>query len=213
MGSYAGLRRHKEEADCLACGLQLLGSQDVTYVREVSFVVPSSTAHPLDHPERTTDYHLEPPKLLMASTNLTLAHIMQCRESISYLPHPWPLPLTTALPPPLSQHPLSHASLPSHTLFSQSALIFSTGLFAAYPFPPVGISSASPIEPLSSPRAGTAPQRAVGRKVEKWGADRFVSNAETGRGAMEHAAQKFWKMFAGEGRKEKVRPVGEDARV
>ena len=191
---------------------QLLGSQDVTFVREVSFVVPSALGHPTDPSlsSPATNHH-EPPKLLMASTNLTLSYLLQCRESISYLPHPWPhavpetleqlappaatLPERPASTPPTPitpPHPLSHPALPSHTLFSQSALIYSTGIFASNPYPPVGISKASPIEPLSMPRAKTLPQRAAGRKVETWSTERFEMNAENGRAAMEHAARSFW---------------------
>jgi hypothetical protein len=200
--------------------LQLLGSQDVTYVREVSFVVPSSTAPPAlpktdAAPVPTlVDYHREPPKLLMASTNLTLAYLLQCRETISYLPHPWPhapgvnpsrtsIPNSASLSSPSTSfnkqdpHPLSHASLPPHTTFNQAALIFSTGIFASTAYPPTGISTSSPIEPLSQPRASTAPQRAAGRKVEKWSQGRFEMNAEKGRGAMEHAAWKFWRSESG----------------
>lgn len=192
--------------------LQLLGSQDVTYVREISFVVPSSLSNPTDpSPATLASSHLEPPKLLMASTNLTLSYLLQCRESISYIPHPWPhtpretlaslAPLAPTTPttsssapsPREDPHPLSHPALPDHTLFSQSALIFSTGIFASNPYPPIGISKASPIEPLSKPRAGTMPQRAAGKKVEKWSTDRFESNAEKGRTAMEHAAERFWR--------------------
>lgn len=150
----------------------------------------------------------------MASTNLTLSYLLQCREAISYLPYPWPYDSATATllaplafkvkddststppPPPPSAHPLSHPTLPPHTLFSQSALLFSTGIFASENYPPIGISSASPIEPLTLPRAATAPQRAAGRKVERWSQDRFVGNAETGRGAMEYSASRFWKELA-----------------
>lgn len=146
----------------------------------------------------------------MASTNLTLSHIMQCREAISYIPHPWPhLPAPTASQfapslakgikatsspsPPPPEHPLSHPALPPSTLFSQSALIFSTGIFASQPYPPIGISLLSPVEPLSLPQAGTMPQRALGKKVEKWGKDRFETNAETGRNAMQLMAAKLWE--------------------
>lgn len=182
-------------------------------MREVSFVIPSSTANPLvSLATSAPTVHQEPPKLLMASTNLTLSHIMQCRESISYIPHPWPhLPKPTAnqLAPSLlnssadspstefapddPSHPLSHPSLPPSTLFSQSALIFSTGMFASQAYPPIGISRLSPIEPLSLPRAGTMPQRALGKKVEQWGKDRFETNAETGRNAMEWMAKRLWE--------------------
>lgn len=185
---------------------RLLGSQDVTFVREVSFLVPSATQIP--SADRSQPYHAEPPKLLMASTNLTLAYIMQCREAISYLPHPWPhapsapslapLASTVKLPPPPtmthdSRHPLSHPSFPPHTLFSQSALIFTTGMFASEPYPPIGISVDSPIEPFTYPKAATGMQRAAGRKVERWGTDRFECNAETGRSAMLDAAERAWK--------------------
>ncbi|KAL8279251.1 hypothetical protein RQP46_008288 [Phenoliferia psychrophenolica] len=191
---------------------RLLGSQDVTFVREVSFVVPSSLGHPTDPTLSSPDTnHLEPPKLLMASTNLTLSYLLQCRESISYIPYPWPhavpetletlAPLAATLegrptstpPTPVPKpHPLSHPAMPSHTLFSQSALIYSTGIFASNPYPPVGISKASPIEPLSMPRAKTMPQRAAGKKVETWSTERFEMNADKGRAAMEHAARRFW---------------------
>lgn len=179
--------------------------------------MPSSLANPaVEQTVATATAHLEPPKLLMASTNLTLANVMQCRESISYLPHPWPhlpkptasqlapslaessttydpeRPDSTSTPPPAA-HPLSHPLLPDTTLFSQSALIFSTGLFASQRYPPFGISRASPIEPLSNPRANTLPQRALGKKVEQWGAARFETNAESGRSAMQLAAQRLWE--------------------
>ncbi|GAA5867737.1 hypothetical protein JCM3774_003396 [Rhodotorula dairenensis] len=76
---------------------RILRTPDVTYAREVSFIVPASTAHP--HTASTTapsEVLLEPPKLLMASTNLSLSSLLQCRETISYLPHPWPhLPFPT----------------------------------------------------------------------------------------------------------------------
>lgn len=191
--------------------LQLIGQPDTTFVREVSFVVPSSLANPNLPPDVASSIaDLEPPKLLMASTNLTLANVMQCRESISYLPHPWPhMPKPTASQfapsledaattfepdqAPSEPHPLSHPLLPDTTLFSQSALIFSTGLFASQPYPPVGISRASPIKPVSLPRANTMPQRALGNKVEQWAAARFETNAETGRSAMDLAAKRLWE--------------------
>ncbi|KAI5481044.1 PRELI/MSF1 domain protein [Pseudohyphozyma bogoriensis] len=173
---------------------RLLGSQDITYVREVTFLVPSSITPPnlttTPSPDQTL---LEPPKLLMASTNLTLSSLLQCRESIAYLPHPWPYsPITSSTlapqepdsppapgsaPPSTPAHPLSHPSMPPTTLFTQSALFFSTGIFAAAPYPPTGISPLSPIAPLSLPRAQTAPQRAAGGKVERWSRDRFEMNA------------------------------------
>ncbi|SCV72583.1 BQ2448_4120 [Microbotryum intermedium] len=196
----------------------MLGSQDTTYCREVSFVVPSSLANPaVPQTEGTSTCHLEPPKLLMASTNLTLSHIMQCRESISYLPLPWPhvpeetvaqlapsllsssassspLPSTSSSSSgPTSHHPLSHPSLPPSTLFSQSALIFTTGKLAAEPYPPIGISAHSPIKPRSFPSASTFPQRAAGKKIEQWAQGRFEMNADAGRGAMNWAAKKFWQ--------------------
>jgi hypothetical protein len=37
------------------------------------------------------------------------------------------------------------------------------------------------------------PQRALGKKVEQWGAARFTTNAESGRSAMELAAQRLWE--------------------
>ena len=178
-------------------------------------MIPSATQNPTA--PATTTYHTEPPKLLMASTNLTLAYIMQCREAISYLPLPWPhspserdlapeagnvklnsntrttTKSRTAPPPRDTPHPLSHPAFPPHTLFSQSALIFSTGMFASTAYPPIGIDVSSPIPPLEYPRAATAPQRAAGRKVELWGKDRFESNAETGRSAMMDAAERVWK--------------------
>ncbi|SGY68095.1 BQ5605_C004g02848 [Microbotryum silenes-dioicae] len=194
---------------------RMLGSEDTTYCREVSFVVPSSLVNPaVSSTEATSTCHLEPPKLLMASTNLTLSHIMQCRESISYLPLPWPhvpektvaqlapsllssstpRPSTSSSPSyPTSRHPLSHPSLPPSTLFSQSALIFTTGKLAAEPYPPIGISAHSPIKPRSFPSASTFPQRAAGKKIEQWAQGRFEMNADGGRGAMEWAAKKFWQ--------------------
>ncbi|GAA5845913.1 hypothetical protein JCM3766R1_000856, partial [Sporobolomyces carnicolor] len=68
----------------------LLGTPDVTYAREVSFIVPSSLPNPSDPASSPAATLTEPPKLLMASTNLSLSSLLQCRESISYLPHPWP---------------------------------------------------------------------------------------------------------------------------
>lgn len=73
--------------------MQLLGAPDITFAREVSFIVPSSLPNPsLPSPpgESSRDTLVEPPKLLMASTNLSLSSLLQCRESISYLPSPWP---------------------------------------------------------------------------------------------------------------------------
>ncbi|KAK4049776.1 hypothetical protein OIO90_005357 [Microbotryomycetes sp. JL221] len=213
---------------------KIIGQPDTTFVREVSFVVPSGTPNcsttGLQATASTSLAHLEPPKLVMASTNLTLANLMQCRESISYLPHPWPnLPETTAAqfapslrgsshvfdtrrmsssssssssPPSLSSHAstdsdssLSSTStiMPGSTLFSQSALIFTTGPLAFQPYPPHGISLPTPIEPLSQPRANTMPQRALGKKVEQWGKSRFETNAESGKQAMNHAAKTFWE--------------------
>lgn len=204
----------------------------MTYAREVSFIVPASTAHP--HAEPSTppsQILLEPPKLLMASTNLSLSSLLQCRETISYLPHPWPhLPLPTRkqfapklrltvrngdsdngdddegeddLPdenenepypsPATTDHPLSHPTMPPSTLFSQSALIFSTGVLATESYPPHGISVESPIEPETLPAATTYPQRAAGRKVEEYSRDRFEQNAQGGRAAMEWAAGKLWR--------------------
>jgi len=88
---------------------RFLGSHDVTYVREVSFLVPSGLSHTssssssaaqaqsqsANEDERRYD-HAEPPKLLMASTNLSMSSVFQCREAISYVPHPWPAPATAA---------------------------------------------------------------------------------------------------------------------
>ncbi|GAA5944177.1 uncharacterized protein JCM15063_000169 [Sporobolomyces koalae] len=69
---------------------RILGTPEVTYAREVSFIVPSSLPNPSDPSPTPTATLKEPPKLLMASTNLSLSSLLQCRESISYLPHPWP---------------------------------------------------------------------------------------------------------------------------
>ncbi|GAA5877446.1 hypothetical protein JCM1840_006103 [Sporobolomyces johnsonii] len=210
---------------------RLLGAPDITYAREVSFVVPSSLPNPsLPSPSPALSL-LEPPKLLMASTNLSLSTLLQCRESISYLPHPWPhLPQPTkrqlapeltlrerngdALPsgpdadvdderdpdanapypsPLPTDHPLSHPTMPPTTLFSQSALIFSLGILATAPYPPRGISPASPVAPLSSPAAGTFPQRAAGKRVEEYSKGRFEENAQGGRAAMQWAAAKLWR--------------------
>jgi hypothetical protein len=215
----------------VSLALQILGTPDVTYAREVSFIVPASTAHP--HTASTTapsQVVLEPPKLLMASTNLSLSSLLQCRETISYLPHPWPhLPLPTRrqFAPKLrssvrngdsedgegdgedelpdenenepypsataTDHPLSHPTMPPSTLFSQSALIFSTGVLATEAYPPKGVSVESPIAPASRPPAATYPQRAAGRKVEEYSRDRFEQNASGGRAAMEWAAGKLWR--------------------
>ncbi|KAM0792947.1 hypothetical protein ACM66B_002706 [Microbotryomycetes sp. NB124-2] len=209
---------------------KIIGQPDTTFVREVSFVVPAGEPNQTEL-TTTTEAHLEPPKLVMASTNLTLANLMQCRESISYLPHPWPnLPRATAtqFAPALlgpsqarglrrgsgnsrsrtpslsssssdgsesssSDSEASATSLPPSTLFSQSALIFSTGPLAHQPYPPHGISSLSPIQPLTFPRANTLPQRALGKKIEQWGASRFETNAQTGKEAMTFAAKTFWE--------------------
>ena len=164
----------------------------------------------------------------MASTNLTMSSLLQCRESISYLPHPWPhLPKPTKeqlapglslrddgsdeiLPPSSSSssdddnlstypspspgdHPLSHPTMPSTTLFSQSALIFSLGPIASKPYPPHGISPTSPIEPESFPSASTFPQRAAGNKIEQYSKGRFEENAQGGRMAMMWAAEDMWR--------------------
>ncbi|GAA5922097.1 hypothetical protein JCM1841_003152 [Sporobolomyces salmonicolor] len=210
---------------------RLLGAPDITYAREVSFVIPSSLPNPsLPSPSPALSL-LEPPKLLMASTNLSLSTLLQCRESISYLPHPWPhLPQPTKrqlapkltlrerngdplpsgagedddderdpdanapYPSPLpTDHPLSHPTMPPTTLFSQSALIFSLGILATAPYPPRGISSSSPVAPLSSPAAGTFPQRAAGKRVEEYSKGRFEENAQGGRAAMQWAAAKLWR--------------------
>ncbi|GAA6003416.1 hypothetical protein JCM10207_000324 [Rhodosporidiobolus poonsookiae] len=85
---------------------RLLGAPDVTYAREVSFVVPASLPNPLHpSPSEPSKTLLEPPKLLMASTNLSLRSLLQCREAISYLPQPWPhlpKPTRVQLAPELS---------------------------------------------------------------------------------------------------------------
>lgn len=209
---------------------QILGAPDVTYAREVSFVVPSSIANPTDPEHSPARALLEPPKLLMASTNLSLSSLLQCRESISYIPHPWPhLPPPTrqqfapalsvrddddsaddsgsipgedadsddAVPPYPSpaetDHPLSHPAMPPTTLFSQSALIFSTGVLATDRYPPYGISADSPVAPLSNPAASTFPQRAAGRRVEEYSKGRFEENATGGRAAMQWAAGRLWR--------------------
>jgi len=209
---------------------QLLGTPDITYAREVSFIVPSSLPNPTD-PSPSPEAQLkEPPKLLMASTNLTMSSLLQCRESISYLPHPWPhLPQPTKeqLAPGLSlrddgsdeilipsssssdddddddlpshhkpapgDHPLSHPTMPSTTLFSQSALIFSLGPIASKAYPPHGISPTSPIHPESFPSASTFPQRAAGNKIEQYSKGRFEENAQGGRQAMMWAAEDMWR--------------------
>lgn len=194
----------------------------MTYVREISFVVPSSLPIPLPTPApnstfsppaipSTTPSYLEPPKLIMATTNLTLSYILQCRESITYLPTPWPPSAASSSSPSPSasssaptttipsqqhhkpRHPLSHPSLPSSTLFSQSALIFSTGSLASLPYPPPQISLCSPIPPQSLTAASTGAQRLAGRRVEKWSAQRFRDNAERGKGAMFESAEKVWR--------------------
>ena len=204
----------------------------MTYAREVSFIVPASTAHPQTASTTApSQVVLEPPKLLMASTNLSLSSLLQCRETISYLPHPWPhLPLPTRrqFAPKLrssvrngdsedgdgydgeedlpdenenepypsataTDHPLSHPTMPPSTLFSQSALIFSTGVLATEAYPPKGVSVESPIAPASRPPAATYPQRAAGRKVDEYSRDRFEQNASGGRAAMEWAAGKLWR--------------------
>ncbi|GAA5896254.1 hypothetical protein JCM6882_008533 [Rhodosporidiobolus microsporus] len=203
---------------------RLLGAPDVTYAREVSFVVPSSLPNPTlptppGEPARLA--LAEPPKLLMASTNLSLSTLLQCRESISYIPHPWPhLPQPTKrqLAPELSlrreddseegdeaddnapypsaketDHPLSHPTMPPTTLFSQSALIFSTGILAALPYPPRGIARDSPVEPESLPAASFLPQRAAGKRVEEYSKGRFEQNAQVGRAAMDFAASRLWR--------------------
>ncbi|GAA5990611.1 hypothetical protein JCM10908_003153 [Rhodotorula pacifica] len=211
---------------------RILRTPDVTYAREVSFIVPASTIHPRAGSSiPPSQVLLEPPKLLMASTNLSLSSLLQCRETISYLPHPWPhLPFPTRrqfapklrstvrngdsdngddgegedeLPdedenepypsPTATDHPLSHPTMPPSTLFSQSALIFSTGVLATEAYPPKGVSVESPIEPGSLPPAATYPQRAAGRKVEEYSRDRFEQNAQGGRAAMEWAAGKLWR--------------------
>ncbi|BGP37551.1 hypothetical protein JCM10450v2_001466 [Rhodotorula kratochvilovae] len=208
---------------------RILGAPDVTYAREVSFVVPSAVPNPSDPPPSPARVLLEPPKLLMASTNLSLSSLLQCREAISYIPHPWPhLPPPTRkqLAPALSvrdeagdedgtlpseengddddgvppypspadtDHPLSHPAMPPTTLFSQSALIFSTGVLATAPYPPHGISRESPVPPLAQPAASTFPQRAAGRRIEEYSKQRFEENATGGRAAMQWAAGRLWR--------------------
>ncbi|GAA5911171.1 hypothetical protein JCM8208_005746 [Rhodotorula glutinis] len=210
---------------------RMLGTPDVTYAREVSFVVPSCVPSSSDPDQSPARALLEPPKLLMASTNLTLSSLLQCRESISYIPHPWP-----HLPPPTRQqfapalsvrdedsaddcgvipgegdddsddagvppypspaetdHPLSHPAMPPTTLFSQSALIFSTGVLACERYPPHGVSPDSPVPPLTNPAASTFPQRAAGRRVEEYSKGRFEENATGGRAAMQWAAGRLWR--------------------
>ncbi|GAA5854908.1 hypothetical protein JCM8547_004118 [Rhodosporidiobolus lusitaniae] len=208
---------------------RLLGAPDVTYAREVSFLVPSSLPNPSlpSPPGEPASLALEePPKLLMASTNLSLSSLLQCRESISYLPRPWPhLPQPTKrqLAPELSlrgeeeedgerggkggeesepypspletDHPLSHPTMPSSTLFSQSALIFTTGILASSPYPPRGISKESPVRPESMPAASTVMQRAAGKRVEEYSKGRFEENAGTGRSAMTWAAARLWRLI------------------
>ncbi|GAA5979825.1 hypothetical protein JCM11641_002705 [Rhodosporidiobolus odoratus] len=210
---------------------RLLGAPDITYAREISFLVPSSLPppHPPLPPETPSTSLAEPPKLLMASTNLSLSSLLQCRESISYLPHPWPhLPKPTRrqLAPGLAggslrgvegegegagadeeeeglgsypqakdtDHPLSHPTMPSTTLFSQSALIFSCGLMAAFPYPPTQCtSSPSSTPPESLPEASTVFQRAGGKKVEEYSKGRFEENAQGGRAALEWISGKLWR--------------------
>ncbi|GAA5836438.1 hypothetical protein JCM11251_007079 [Rhodosporidiobolus azoricus] len=209
---------------------RLLGAPDITYAREVSFVVPSSLPNPTlpSPPGESPSLALaEPPKLLMASTNLSLSSLLQCRESISYLPHPWPhLPQPTKrqLAPELSlrrdedddastlngdedgdednapypsaletDHPLSHPTMPPTTLFSQSALIFTTGILASAPWPPRGISRDSPVEPGSRPEASFYPQRMTGKKIEEYSKGRFEENAAGGRAAMDFVAGRLWR--------------------
>ncbi|GAA6033384.1 hypothetical protein JCM8097_006724 [Rhodosporidiobolus ruineniae] len=206
---------------------RLLGAPDITYAREVSFVVPSSLPSPSpspSSPEPASQALQEPPKLLMASTNLSLSSLLQCREAISYIPHPWPhLPQPTRrqLAPKLdlrdedlaaededdsdavapyprpreTDHPLSHPTMPPTTLFSQSALIFSCGIMAASAYPPKGISPDSPVAPESQPEASTLFQRAAGARVEAYSKDRFQSNAAGGREAMMYQAGHLWRQI------------------
>jgi len=195
----------------------MLGTANTTFVREVSFLVPSgtpppptfkpSTKHQLGH---VNDWQ-QPPKLVLASTNLTLATFMQCRESITYLPHPWPsapppvLPPTPADFPTLAPAEVDHADprtgtppLPPQTLFTQSALIFSAGSVAGSPYPPHGINEDSPVAPHAYPAAGNFVQRGAGAKIEQWGKDRFEMNAEKGRDAMRWAGNKWAKVWRAE---------------
>lgn len=53
---------------------QLIGVPEKTYVREVTFVVPSTTLQGT------------PPQILMASVNLSLSNIVKVKERISYTP-------------------------------------------------------------------------------------------------------------------------------
>lgn len=210
----------------------MLGAHDTTFVREVSFLVPSGTPPPPTFKPRTTralaqaahvDDWQQPPKFVLASTNLTLSNFMQCRESITYLPHPWPsapapppvLPPQTQQFPALSADEVETASpatgtppLPPQTMFTQSALIFSTMSVAGSPYPPHGINEDSPIAPETYPAASNFVQRGAGNKIEQWGKDRFEMNAEKGRDAMRWAGNKWakvWRQQEGEAMRAKER--------
>ncbi|BGP05635.1 hypothetical protein JCM10049v2_001441 [Rhodotorula toruloides] len=207
---------------------RILGAPDITYAREVSFIVPASVASPSTPDLSPSLTLLEPPKLLMASTNLSLSTLLQCRETISYIPHPWPFlpaPTRRQFAPQLSvrdermnaedggelpdeddddgnepypsakdtDHPLSHPTMPPTTLFSQSALIFSTGVIAADHYPPYGVAPDCTVKPETFPPGATYPQRAAGKKVEEFSKSRFEQNASGGRAAMEWAAGKLWR--------------------
>lgn len=196
---------------------QMLGTADTTFVREVSFLVPSGTPPPPTFKPKTTQHinHVDdwqqPPKLVLASTNLTLATFMQCRESITYLPHPWPSAPPPILPPAADNFPaldpadVPHADpktgtppLPPQTLFTQSALIFSAGSLAAERYPPHGINEDSPVAAHTYPAAGNFVQRGAGAKIEQWGKDRFEMNADKGRDAMRWAGNKWAKVWRAE---------------
>ncbi|GAA97719.1 uncharacterized protein L969DRAFT_106098 [Mixia osmundae IAM 14324] len=53
--------------------MKIIGGQDETYVREVTFVTPGQA--------------VRPPSVLMSSINLSLAGVITCRERIAYTPH------------------------------------------------------------------------------------------------------------------------------
>lgn len=174
-------------------------------MREVSFLVPSGTTPPPVFKPKAGAAHdasldwQQPPKLVLASTNLTLATYMQCRESITYLPHPWPGP--TSPPETPSSHDALDPShppkppLPGQTMFTQSALIFTTGSIASAAWPPYGINEDSPIAAEAFPAARSALQRIAGGRIEQWAKDRFEMNADKGRDAMKWAGVRWGKVW------------------
>jgi len=64
--------------------MKILGVQEDTWVREVTFVSPSTVTAPLPSPHYLPSH----PSIFMVSNNLSLSNYLTCRELISYTPTP-----------------------------------------------------------------------------------------------------------------------------